>query len=66
MAVSASRSLLIVPAPESNSSTLSFIFMRTEQELRLSDGTHVPEPSVVTDISIVLEVIFSPLFFLSY
>ncbi len=66
MDVSASRSLLIVPAPESNSSTLSFILMRTEQELRLSDGTHVPEPSMVTDISMVLEVTFSLLLFQSY
>jgi hypothetical protein len=38
----------MVPGPESNNSLEAPICMRTEHELRFSDGTHVPEPKIVT------------------
>ena len=53
----------MVPAPESNSRKFSFIFIRIEQELRRSEGTHVPEPRMVTVISTGSKVISFRLFF---
>ena len=38
----------MVPGPESNNSLEAPICMRTEHELRFNDGTHVPEPKIVT------------------
>ena len=37
----------MVPGPESSRIKLSFIFNKTEQALRLSEGTQVPDPSMV-------------------
>ena len=48
MVVPASNSLLMVPGPESNKSLDWPTSINTEQELRFSDGTHVPEPKMVT------------------
>jgi hypothetical protein len=38
----------MVPGPESNNNRELPICIRTEQELRFSDGTQVPEPNIVT------------------
>ena len=46
--VSASSSLRMVPGPESKRSRLAPMHIKTEQELRCSDGTQVPEPRMVT------------------
>jgi hypothetical protein len=51
MVVPASSSRRMVPGPESNKSRRFFIFIRTEHELRFKDGTQVPEPKMVTEIS---------------
>ena len=48
MVVRASSKRRMVPGPESNNSLEAPICMRTEHELRFSDGTHVPEPRMVT------------------
>jgi hypothetical protein len=48
MEVPASRSRRMVPGPESNNTRDLPICIRTEHELRFSDGTHVPDPSIVT------------------
>jgi len=48
MEVPASSSRRMVPGPESNNNRELPICIRTEHELRFSDGTHVPEPSIVT------------------
>ncbi len=48
MEVPASRSRRMVPGPESNSNRDLPICIRTEHELRFSDGTQVPEPRIVT------------------
>ena len=55
MVVSASNNLLVVPGPESNRSLDWPTSSSTEHELRFSDGTHVPEPKMVTVIADVLE-----------
>jgi hypothetical protein len=47
MVTPASRSLLMVPAPESKRSTALSISIKIEQELRFKEGTQVPEPSMV-------------------
>ena len=44
----ASSKRRMLPGPESNNSIEAPICMRTEHELRFSDGTHVPEPRIVT------------------
>jgi hypothetical protein len=38
----------MVPGPESNNNRELPICIRTEHELRFSDGTQVPEPRIVT------------------
>ena len=38
----------MVPGLESNNSFEAPICIRTEHELRFSEGTHVPEPRIVT------------------
>jgi hypothetical protein len=38
----------MVPGPESNNNREPPICIRTEHELRFSDGTQVPEPRMVT------------------
>ena len=48
MEVRASRSRRMVPGPESNNNRELPICIRTEHELRFSDGTQVPEPRMVT------------------
>jgi hypothetical protein len=48
MVVLASSSRRMVPGPESNNSFEDPTSIRTEHELRFSDGTHVPEPKMVT------------------
>ena len=48
MEVPASRSRRMVPGPESNNNRELPICIRTEHELRFSDGTQVPEPRIVT------------------
>jgi hypothetical protein len=48
MVVFASSKRRMVPGPESNSSLDAPICMRIEHELRFSDGTHVPEPKMVS------------------
>ena len=48
MVVPASNNLLMVPGPESNKSLDWLTSINTEHELRFSDGTHVPEPKMVT------------------
>jgi hypothetical protein len=48
MVVCASRSRRMVPGPESNNNREPPICIRTEHELRFSDGTQVPEPNIVT------------------
>jgi hypothetical protein len=42
-----SRSRRIVPAPVSNIAFSAPFSINTEQELRLKDGTHVPDPKIV-------------------
>jgi hypothetical protein len=51
MVVPASNNLLMVPGPESNKSLDWSTSINTEHELRFSDGTHVPEPKMVTVIA---------------
>ncbi len=41
----------MVPGPQSKSSFAPAVSTSTEQELRLSEGTQVPEPNMVTYIS---------------
>ena len=48
MVVSVSRSRRMVPGPESNNNFEVPTCIMTEHELRLSDGTQVPEPRMVT------------------
>ena len=47
----ASSNLRMVPGPESKSSFESPNAISTEQELRVKDGTQVPEPKMVTVIA---------------
>jgi hypothetical protein len=56
MVVWASRSRRMVPGPESNNNFEIPTCIRTEQELRFSDGTQVPEPRMVTVIPDLLPV----------
>ncbi len=49
----------MVPGPESKSSLEAPTSSNTEHELRFSDGTHVPEPKIVTVIPVLLFGIFS-------
>jgi hypothetical protein len=53
MEVPASRSRRMVPGPESNNSRELPICIRTEHELRCSDGTQVPDPSMVIFIPVL-------------
>ena len=46
--IPASRSLRIVPGPMSKSSLKPAASRRKEQVLRVSDGTMVPDPRIVT------------------
>ena len=57
----------MVPGPASSRIKLSFIFNKTEQALRLSDGTQVPDPSMVSvaGLHLFADIIFS-LPFLQY
>ena len=48
MEVPASSSRRMVPGPESNNTRELPICIRTEHELRFSEGTQVPEPRIVT------------------
>ena len=41
-----------MPDPESNSNFESLMLRRMEQELRFNEGTHVPEPRIVTVMSL--------------
>jgi hypothetical protein len=52
----------MVPGPESNNSRERPICIKTEHELRLSDGTQVPEPNIVTFIPIGSDGIFKQRF----
>jgi hypothetical protein len=45
----------MVPGPESNRSLAFPTSAKTEHELRFSDGTHVPDPKIVTLIPDSLE-----------
>ena len=58
MVLPASRSRRMVPGPESNNKRELPICIRTEHELRFSDGTHVPEPSIVTVMPDLVPAIF--------
>jgi hypothetical protein len=58
MEVPASRSRRMVPGPESNNKRELPICIRTEHELRFSDGTHVPEPKMVTFMPDLFRAIF--------
>jgi hypothetical protein len=58
MVVLASRSRRMVPGPESNSSFEDPTSIRTEHELRFSDGTHVPEPKMVKFMPDLLPAMF--------
>jgi hypothetical protein len=59
MVVWASRSRRMVPGPESNNNFEVPTCISTEQELRFSDGTQVPEPRMVTVMPDLLSVISS-------
>jgi hypothetical protein len=59
MEVSASRSRRMVPGPESNNNFEVPTCIRTEHELRFSDGTQVPDPRIVIFMPDLLSVISS-------
>ena len=59
MVVSASSNLRMVPGPESNRSLALPTSIRTEHELRFSDGTHVPDPKMVTVVAELPDDIFA-------
>jgi hypothetical protein len=48
----------MVPGPESNNSFEDPTSIITEHELRFSDGTHVPEPKMVTLMPDLLPAMF--------
>jgi len=52
----------MVPGPESNSNRELPVCIRTEHELRFSDGTQVPEPKIVTFIPVLSAVISNSIF----
>jgi hypothetical protein len=49
----------MVPGPESNRSLALPTSIRTEHELRFSDGTHVPDPKMVTVVAELPDDIFA-------
>ena len=57
MVVRASSSRRMVPGPESNSTFEVPTCIKTEQELRLSEGTQVPDPRMVTHMPGLLSII---------
>jgi hypothetical protein len=57
----------MVPGPLSNSSFEAPTCIKTEQELRASDGTQVPEPRMVTFIpDWTVDIFNRPLFYLLF
>ena len=59
MRVWASKSRRIVPGPESKRIRQSPICINTAQALRLREGTHVPEPKMVTEVCMLVRRLFS-------
>ena len=48
----------MVPGPESNNNRELPVCIKTEHELRFSDGTQVPEPNIVTFMPDLFSVMF--------